>query len=258
MFLGKKTKIKKGTSIRVNYIVHVEQIKPWLPSQSSKSQRPVLLQWENAERQSGYTKSVAPTLGSSSDSKIEFNESFTVSATLFHELSAKGVELETFQKNYLELNLYETRKGKVAKGQILGTVMIDLSEYGVIKDPVKINVPINCKRSSRTSTQPVLYMKIQSCEKDSSSSSSGGLLPKENSLEKDDEENSAVVNEENVEEAEIASFTDDDVSSHCSQPLMINSPPHQDEENADCLSLQSDDSWGVRKLEEVVLVFLLN
>ncbi|XP_031478926.1 uncharacterized protein LOC116249795 [Nymphaea colorata] len=251
MFLGKKTKTKKGTSIRVDYVVHVEEIKPWLPSRSSKSQHPVLLQWENGERQCGYTKSVVPSIDSSSDSKIEFNESFILSVTLSHELSAKGVELETFQKNYLELNLYETRKGKAAKGQILGTVVIDLAEYGVIKDPVNINASMNCKRSFRNSSPPVLYMKIQSCERDSSSSSSGGFLPKENSLEKDDKENSALINEENIEEAEIASFTDDDASSHCSQPLMTNSPPHPEEENADSLSLKSDDSWVVSKLGEV-------
>ncbi|KAF3780672.1 hypothetical protein EJ110_NYTH32311 [Nymphaea thermarum] len=253
MVLGLRTKTRKGTPVHTEYVFHIVDIKPWPPSQSLKSVRSVLLQWENGERHSGYTKKVVPSIGSGSDGKIEFNESFRLPVTLLHELSVKGVELDIFQRNCLELNLYEPRRDKIVKGQLLGTILIDLAEYGLIKDPINITAPMNCKRSYRNTSQPMLHMKIQPYERDNGSSSSRDSVPKGILSDKDGKESvSALMSEEYAEEAEIASFTDDDISSQCSQTSLSKSPPYS-AENTDIVSRKSEDSWSVRNLDEEVL-----
>ncbi|XP_020523426.1 uncharacterized protein LOC18435123 isoform X2 [Amborella trichopoda] len=213
MVLGLRTKNRKGSTVNVDYVIHIQEIKPWPPSQSLKSLRSVTLQWENGERQSGSTKIVTPL---TADGKIEFNESFRLPVSLCRDLSAKT---ETYQKNCLEMNLYEPRRDKT-KGQLLGSAMVDLAEHGILKDAVSISVPMNCKRSFRNTAQPVVYIQIQPFERDSASFSSRDSLAKESSLDKDDgkESISTLMSEEYAEEAEIASFTDDDVSSHSSLP----------------------------------------
>ncbi|XP_010250787.1 PREDICTED: uncharacterized protein LOC104592935 [Nelumbo nucifera] len=240
MVLGLRTKNKRGTSVQVDYLVHLQEIKPWPPSQSLRSLRSVLLQWENGDRNSGCTNHVIPSLGSGvGDGKIEFNESFRLPVTLTREVSVKGGDAETFQKNCLEFNLYEPRRDKTVKGQLLGTVIIDLAEYGIVKETVCISVPMNCKRSFRNTAQPVLFVKIQPFERSNSSSLQRERLSKEVPSDKDGKESvSVLMTEEYAEEAEIASFTDDDVSSHSSLTTSSStfdaagSSPLQNEENA--------------------------
>ncbi|XP_043703984.1 uncharacterized protein LOC122654077 isoform X2 [Telopea speciosissima] len=218
MVLGLRTKSKKGASVQVDYLVHVQEIKPWPPSQSLGSLWSVLLQWENGDRNSGSTGPVVPSFGSGAgDGKIEFNESFRLIATLSREAPAKGVDAETFQKNYLEFSLYEPRRDKTVRGKLLGTVIIDLAEYGIVHEAVNIGAPMNCKRSFRNTAQPVLFVRIQPFDKDNSSSLLREILLKESALDKDGKESiSTLMSEEYSEEVEIASFTDDDVSSHSS------------------------------------------
>eukprot|EP00268_Persea_americana_P064193 TRINITY_DN841_c0_g1_i1.p1 TRINITY_DN841_c0_g1~~TRINITY_DN841_c0_g1_i1.p1 ORF type:complete len:1154 (-),score=289.59 TRINITY_DN841_c0_g1_i1:304-3765(-) len=247
MVLGLRTKNRKGASIQVNYIIHVHEIKPWPPSQSLKSLRSVVLQWENGDRSSGSLNPVVPSIGSGvGDGKIEFNESFKLTTTLCREASAKGGNADVFLKNCLELNLYEPRRDKTTvKGQPLGGVIIDLSDHGIIKETVILSVPMNCKRSFRNTTQPVLYVKIQPFDKDSTSTSSRESLSKQVSLEKDGKESvSALMNEEYADEAEIASFTDDDVSSHSS--LTISSSAFEPRTD----SPAQNDTMNVRQLQE--------
>lgn len=199
MVLGLRSKNRKGTSLQVDYLIHVQEIKPWLPSQSMKSAQLILLQWENGGQSSGsFTSNVG-------DGKVEFSESFRLPVVLCKEASRKGTARDSFQKNCLEFNLYEPRKDKAMKGQLLGSAAINLADYGIIKDPINISVPINLKKSSKSMAQPVLYVDIQPVDIDKSS------LSKEVSLDKDISETvSEVTNEENDEESEIASFTDDD------------------------------------------------
>ncbi|XP_011029662.1 PREDICTED: uncharacterized protein LOC105129350 isoform X2 [Populus euphratica] len=209
MVLGLRSKNRKGTSdssVQVDYIIHVQEIKPWPPSQSLKSVQSLLLQWENGDQSSGsFTSNVG-------DGKVEFIESFRLSATLCKEVSRKGTARDSFLKNYLEFNFYESRKDKAMKGQLLGSALINLADYGIIMDAVTINAPINFKKSSRSAVPAVLYLNIQPFDRDKSS------LSKEVSLDKDGSETvSEVANEGNDNEIEIASFTDDDdVSSHSS------------------------------------------
>ncbi|XP_042494370.1 uncharacterized protein LOC122073803 [Macadamia integrifolia] len=216
MVLGLRTKNRKGASVQVDYLVHVQEIKPWPPSQSLRSLRSVLLQWENGDRKSGSTGPVVPSTGSGAgDGKIEFNESFRLTATLSREAPVKGGDAETFQKNCLEFSLYEPRRDKT--GQLLGTVIIDLADYGIVKETVNIGAPMNCKRSFRNTAQPVLFVRIQPFENDNSSSLPKKNLSTESSLDQDGKESiSALMDEEYADEAEVASFTEDDVSSHSS------------------------------------------
>uniref|UniRef100_A0A1D1Z5E1 Myosin-H heavy chain n=1 Tax=Anthurium amnicola TaxID=1678845 RepID=A0A1D1Z5E1_9ARAE len=244
MVLGLRSKNRKGATVLVDYAVHVQELKPWPPSQSLKSLRSVVVQWENGDRNSGSGTPVAPSPG---DGKIVFNESFKLQVTLLKDAPVKGIDMGTFQKNVLELNLYEPRRDKTVKGQHLGSAAIDLAEHGIIKEAISFGIPVNCKRSFRNTTQPVLFLKIQPFEKADGSSSSRDSLSKEVSLDKDDRESvSALMNGEYAEEAEIASFTDDDVSSshsslaHSASAFASNasSPPQKDPENDSALKYQ--------------------
>ncbi|GLT38405.1 hypothetical protein SLA2020_126610 [Shorea laevis] len=215
MVLGIRTKSRKSTAVRCDYSVHVKEIQPWPPSESLRSAQSVLLQWENGDESSG---SLTSSVG---DGKIEFSESFRLQVTLYQESSRKGTARDSFQKNVLQFNLYEHRKDKAAKGQFLGSAVINLADYGAIKETITISCPISFKRSSRNMVQSVLHVNIQPFDKDSSSSSTKDSLSKQVSLDKDGSESVyESMNEGNDEETEIASFTDDDddddVASHSS------------------------------------------
>ncbi|XP_015893735.3 uncharacterized protein LOC107427853 [Ziziphus jujuba] len=218
MVIGLKPKNRGGSpTVQVDYIVHIQEVKPWPPSQSLRSLRSVLIQWENGDRSSGSTNPVIPSIGSIvGEGRIEFNESFKLRVTLQRDLSVKGGEGDTFQKNCLELNLYEHRRDKAVKGQSLATAIIDFADYGVAKETLRISAPMNCKRSFKKTDQPVLYVKLQPVEKRRSSSSKESLSRGAAMDHAAGESISPLMNEEYAEEAEVASFTDDDVSSHSS------------------------------------------
>ncbi|XP_074294605.1 uncharacterized protein LOC141622466 [Silene latifolia] len=211
MVLGMRNKNRRGPSTQVEYLVHVQEIKPWPPTQSLKTVRSVLIQWENGERNSGSTIVVTPSLD---DGKIEFNESFRLPVTLSRDMSVKNGDTDVFHKNLLEFNLYEPRRDKTVKGQLLGTAIVDLADYGIVKEVTSVGVPLNCTRSFRNSAQPILHLRLQAYDRARSSSSLRGRLTKEGSLDKNDSDSvSALMNEEYADEAEIGSLTDDDSSS---------------------------------------------
>ncbi|XP_075494566.1 uncharacterized protein LOC142532178 isoform X4 [Primulina tabacum] len=189
MVLGLRSKHKRGASVRVQYIVQIQEIRPWPPSESLKSVQTVLIQWENGDQNSGSFISVA------GESNIVFNESFVLPITLHQDKKAG----DKFKKNYLEFSLFEPRKDK-PKGQLLGTASLNLADHGVMDHVLSINVPLSFKKSSSISVQPGLIISFDPVEMDSSNSS-----PKVGFLEYDDNS------------SEIASFTDDDASSHSSR-----------------------------------------
>ncbi|OIW14446.1 hypothetical protein TanjilG_15359 [Lupinus angustifolius] len=237
MVIGTKGKYRGSGAIKIDYLIHIQEIKPWPPSQTLRSSRSVLIQWENGERSSGSTNLVSPSLGSViGDGKIEFNESFRLAVTLLRDVSVKNSDTDAFQKNCLEFNLYEPRRDKSVKGQLLGTAIIDLADCGVLKETLSISAPLNCKRNYRNTDQPLLFVKIEPVEKNRTKSSLKDRLSKEVSKDNGDSV-SALTNEEYNEEAEVASFTDDDVSSHSSVAAVISSPnstgcmPREHEEN---------------------------
>ncbi|KAL0327359.1 UNVERIFIED_CONTAM: hypothetical protein Sangu_1813900 [Sesamum angustifolium] len=192
MVLGLRSRHRRGASVKVNYIVNVQEIRPWPPSESLKSVQTVLLQWESGNQYSGSFFSTAQ------DSKIVFNESFKLPLILYQDKKAHN----RFQKNYLEFSLFVPRKDK-AKGQLLGTAIINLADYGVIEHITSVSASVNLKKSSNNLVQPALVVTLEPVEKDSSSSSPNVALSKEASFDND--------------ELEIASFTDDEASSHSSR-----------------------------------------
>lgn len=226
MVLGLRAKNRQSASVQVNYLIQVQEIKPWPPSQSLRSLRSVLIQWENGQRNSGSTNLVVPSLGEVvGEGKIEFNESFRLPVTLLRDMSVKGGDADAFQKNCLEFNLFETRRDKTVKGQVLASAIIDLADYGVVKEALSISAPMNCKRSYGNTNQPVLFIKIQPVNKGRTSSSSRDNQAKGELLDDNGGGSvSALMNEEYAEEAEIASLTDDDVSSHSSQTVSSTAP----------------------------------
>ncbi|RYR32668.1 hypothetical protein Ahy_A10g047201 [Arachis hypogaea] len=111
MVLGMKAKNRRSGSIQIDYLIHLKEIKPWPPTQSLRSLRSVLIQWKNGESSSGCTKLVSPSLGSViGEGKIEFNESVKLSVTLLRDVAVRGGDADVFQKNLLDLNLYEPRR----------------------------------------------------------------------------------------------------------------------------------------------------
>ncbi|KAG8475509.1 hypothetical protein CXB51_032267 [Gossypium anomalum] len=213
MVLGLRTKNRKGCLHQLVYTVNVKEINPWTPLQSLRSAQSVLLQWETGDKSSG---SIASTID---NGKIEFNESFILPLTLRQEASRKSTNHLSFHKNCLEFYLYDSRKENVSKAQLLGSAIVNLADYGIIKEAISISAPFNLKKSSRNIEHPVLYLNNQPFDKDSSSA-----LSKEVSLDKDGSECvSEFINEGNDEEIEIASFTDDDVDDLSSQSSHITS-----------------------------------
>ncbi|KAL8052417.1 hypothetical protein ABFS82_05G002900 [Erythranthe guttata] len=195
MVLGIRSKLRRRSAVKVTYIIHVQELMPWPPSESLRSVQTVFLQWENGNQYSGSFHSTAQ------DSKIVFNESFKLPVILHQEKKAH----DKFQKNYLEFSLFAPRKDK-SKGQLLGTAVLNLADYGVIEHALSTNVSINLKKSSNKSVQPVLVIRLEPVENESASSSPNVGLSKEPSLDN-----------VNDDDDEIASFTDDDASSHSSR-----------------------------------------
>ncbi|KAL8267109.1 hypothetical protein R6Q59_004453 [Mikania micrantha] len=194
MVLGLRSKHRKDGSVKLNYLVYVQEIKPWLPSSPS-----LAILWENGD-QTGF---LSPNV---IDSTVEFNKSFILPLTLRREKR----DHDKFQKNHLEFHLYEPRKDKPNKDQLLGSAIINLGDYGIIDNVLNLSVPIIWKKSSKSAVQPVLYLNIQSNDKDETNSSRSSLS-KQSSLEKYGQESaSEVTNEENDDELGIASFTDDE------------------------------------------------
>ncbi|CAN0925299.1 hypothetical protein LINGRAHAP2_LOCUS34675 [Linum grandiflorum] len=208
------SKNKNKASVQLNYVIHIQEIKHWPPSQSLRSLRSVVIQWENGGRHSGTTNTVVPTLGTIvGDGKIEFNESFRLPVTLLK--SSKGRDGEVFQKNNLVFNLCEPRRDKA---QLLATAVIDLADYGVLKETISATAPMKSTRSFTNTSHPLLFIKIHPVPKGHRGSKvMDGGLSRGVSLDKDAGDSvSVLMNEEYAEEAELASFTDDDVSSQCS------------------------------------------
>nr|GEV51550.1 hypothetical protein [Tanacetum cinerariifolium] len=204
MVQGVKTKNRKSPTVPLDYVINIIEIKPWPPSQSLRSLRSVLLQWEHGGKSSGSTKAVAPSLVSASgvgDGKIEFNESFKLRVTLLRDMSIKTGDGDTFLKNCIEFNMYEPRRDKTVKGQLLATAVVDFADYGIVKDGLEVGVPVNCKRTFSNTIQPMLFLSIEAVDKS-------------NRVRSDS------MNEENIEETESASVTDDDVSSQSSMAAM--------------------------------------
>ncbi|XP_027366772.1 uncharacterized protein LOC113873024 isoform X2 [Abrus precatorius] len=198
MVLGIRSKSRKRVSIQVHYVIHIQEIKPWPPSQSLRSAQSLLLQWENGDQNSGSLASTA------SSGRIEFKESFRLSVLLWRDASKKSKQSESFQKNCLDFNLYD----KTVKNQLLGSATINLADFGIIKETKAISILLNCKKSFRNSTQPFLYVNIQPLDIECSSSSPNSSLSKELSLDK--EESESISQSIKDDDIEIASFTDDD------------------------------------------------
>lgn len=184
MVLGQKKK-KKGASFQIDYIVHIQLIRPWPPSESLRSVQSVLLQWENGDRNSGFVTS------SVEDDYLEINKSFTLFLTLYREKKSK----DKFLKNNLDFCLYEYAKDDAAQGPLLGTASINFGEYGIIRETLAISVPLNCKKSSKSLLQPSLYVKVQPAK---------------------DKQESDMMTDDVEYDSDFASYTDDDVSSHSS------------------------------------------
>ncbi|KAL4570119.1 hypothetical protein LXL04_025770 [Taraxacum kok-saghyz] len=200
MVLGLRSKHKKDGSIQVNYLVHVQDIKPWSsPPQSVDPSQCLSLLWEHGDQMSGF---LSPT---AINSKIEFNQSFILPLTLQRDKKDR----DKFQKNFLEFHLYEPRKDKPNKDRLLGSATINLGDYGVIENVTSVSIPLSSKKSSKSvSQQPTLFLSIQSNDKDETNSSTRSSLSKQSSMDKYGQESPSQVPNDN--ELGIASFTDDD------------------------------------------------
>lgn len=194
MVLGMKFKHKKDVAVRVEYRVNIEEIKPWPPLESLRSVQMVLIKWENGSESSGSFHAVT------GDSSIAFRESFTFSTTLYWKKAT-----ENFGKNYLEFSLFKPPQDKV-RGRLLATASLNLADYGMIDNKLKVNVPLTFKKIPNGSVHPALAITLKMTEKDTPHSSPSVGFSNEASLDGGDDDDS-----------EIASYTDDDVSSRSSR-----------------------------------------
>ncbi|XP_076926664.1 uncharacterized protein LOC143589929 [Bidens hawaiensis] len=246
MVQGVKTKIKRTPSVQLSYIIDIIEIKPWPPSQSLRSIRSALIQWEHADKTSGTTKPVTPLLASTSgvgDGKIEFNESFKLNFTLLREMPIKAGDGDVFLKNCIEFNMYEPRRDKSVKGQLLATAVVDFAEYGVVKDGLVVSVPMNCKRAFSNTVKPMLFLKIEAANRVRSVSM--------------DRNSSECLNEEHVEETESTSVTDDDVSSQSSMAAASltsrsNVSPNVQKTVAESVAETNEEMGSVKAMESRV------
>ncbi|KAK4768655.1 hypothetical protein SAY87_003796 [Trapa incisa] len=224
MVLGQRSsgsRNSKSLSIQHNYLIHIDYIKPWPPSPQLQYIRSALVHWENGERSSGSTRSVSPSPNSvSNGGKIEFNESFHLPVTMMRDMSIRNGNATAFQKNFLTFNLYEPRRDNILKGQLIGSAIIDLADYGVLVEPLSVNASLNCKRRFRNMAQPFLHIRIQPIEKGRVHSSSHGSPFSELTVEHDGESTSASFNEEYADETDIPSFTENDFT--CFPPVNSN------------------------------------
>lgn len=189
--------------MQLEYLIQIQEIKPWSPTQSLRALRAVQIQWEHGNRSSGSTNQVVPSIPGIGERKIEFNESFRLLVALIRDASHK--EKDAFLKNCIEFNLYELRREKAVKGQLLGTAIIDLAAYGVVKESLSVSTLVNCKHTYWNSVQPILYLKIQLVER----------RRRNYSMDRSNYDSVSVLSEEYVEEGEGASICmDDDISSH--------------------------------------------
>ncbi|CAK8572106.1 unnamed protein product [Lathyrus sativus] len=217
MVLGIRTKSRKtvSNSIQVHYIIHVYEIKPWPPSQSLRSVQSLHLQWQNGDQNSGSIPS-----SSVGNGKIEFNEPFKLSVSM----SKKGKKRESFKKNILEFQLYD----RTVKSQLIGSATVDFADFGIIKEAKAICFQLNCKKSFKSSVQPMMYVSFQPFDVECSSSSRSSSFSKELSTEResvsqsikddDDDDDDDKGNGDN-DDLEIAAFTDDETDDIASNNL---------------------------------------
>lgn len=211
MVIGMKRSNSRGPSAQLEYQIHLQEIKPWPPSKLLKSLRSAVLRWEYSDKYSGSTNPVVPLVGSNvSDGKIQFNHTFRLPVNLLK------IE-DTLHKNCLKFNLFETQRNKTVQGQLLATAIIDLADYGIVKEVIHITAPMNCKRVMSIKAQPVLFLKIHPVHRNRAISlSRNGQLRNESMDKNGNGSVSALMNKEYAEEAEIVSPTDVDGSSHSS------------------------------------------
>ncbi|CAM8907567.1 unnamed protein product [Rhodiola kirilowii] len=243
MVLGMNANNRRSAILQADYIINVKENKPWPPSQSLNSLRSVMIQWENGTQSSGSTNLVVPSIGSVvGEGKIEFNQSFNLSVAFPRVMSIRSSSFKAFQKNCLEFNLYEPRRDKV-KGQLLGTAVVDLAEYGILKESLSVSAVLNCKRNFRNISQPVLFIDIQPVNNSLKNSPSRNSLAREMSMDRSGDSVLALMSEEYAEEAAGPSVTDDDGSSHSS--LTVASSAY--ESNEDLIYPTEESSLGSMK-----------
>ncbi|KAH0854237.1 LOW QUALITY PROTEIN: hypothetical protein HID58_090091 [Brassica napus] len=202
MVLGLRTKSRRDNGVFVEYLISIKELKPWPTSQVPV--QCVLLKWQNGENSLG---SFIAVVGKDT---IMFNESFRLTLTL----EPKGVDEKKFHKNLLELHVYDDakKKDKGVKNKLLGSAVVNLSDYGVLTNLVPVGAPFTFKKSSRNDANSEIYLTIEPAGDDDGYRSSSSSQPKmRGSVDKEGSEFS------------LASLTDDDddASSQCSSSRRV-------------------------------------
>lgn len=206
-----RSRSKRVVSVKVDYTVYINEVNQWPPCPSLESVKSIVLHWSNGVR----SGSIQSTAFLDKEGIIEFKESFKLPVTLSKDVPVKGQTDGVFHKNFIELNIYELRN-KSSKGPLIASAQVDLAEHGVIKETeLDISVPMNCRKTYKCTTQPVLSIIIRSFE-----SQGSALSPNVESVVSSDS-----MSERRLEEIEVVSFTDDDFS-HSS--LDISGPPSEE------------------------------
>ncbi|KAG6540981.1 hypothetical protein Mapa_017651 [Marchantia paleacea] len=150
MVLGLGSK-KKGQPVKLEFLILIQEIKPWKPVQSAKT--PLVLQWQRGDKRSGKTKIVVPD----EDGRIVFNESFKLPAKLVREPEGKGKNagVVKFQKKTVVFNLLEATTDRQ-----LARCIVDLGEYGDTDTAVEANSPLSTGKKVVSGGSPSFFFKI--------------------------------------------------------------------------------------------------
>eukprot|EP01018_Ginkgo_biloba_P008138 Gb_20098 [translate_table: standard] len=278
MVLGLGSKSRKGSSVRVEYLIHLQEIKPWPLSLFSKTQTSVILQWERGDKHSGSTRTAKPQIGLAfEEGRIVFNESFRLPATLFRESPIKGsksAENDKFRKKCLVFKLFEAKNEKPVRGHLLGSGEVNLAKFGVLEKTIITSVLLDDNDGLLSPTQPSLFFSVgphgkmnagsvfdsdraqlaSICSSPSSRHSSSNRV----SLDKDimDYMVPVLLSDEDAEE-DITSFTDDTSSPRSSVPFSPISTTCASEAKGDLSYTKLDPSSDITQVEAEGFGFMI-
>lgn len=160
---------QKGSPVKFEFDIFVEDIKPWTSAQalSDGAPIPLLLAWRRGRNRSGSTKSIMPSVGGSDGGRVVFNESFILPATLFERKSGE------FQKKSVSFALLEDESAKAVKiSRQLATGELDLSQFGNAIEPRITSIPLAIGLAgTHAEGDPILSLRVSSSGRLPSSSS---------------------------------------------------------------------------------------
>ena len=154
-FFGLGSRNQKGTPVKFEFEILVQEIKPWGEAQSQTAPMPVILSWRRGDKRSGSTKSVSLSGGGGDGGTMSFNESFKLPATLFEKKAGH------FMKKCVTFTLHDDTERSAKVSRPLASAELDLAEFSGLTSPRNTSVPLDVGAGVPTGVgAPTLYLRI--------------------------------------------------------------------------------------------------